>query len=97
MRTMILGLALGASALAAAASAQTTPPAPPVMPAPQMRADANGDGIVTRDEAIAQAAARFDRMDANHDGKLDQAELADRRYGRGPRDGGPPPPPPPVD
>jgi hypothetical protein len=38
------------------------------------RADANGDGTVTLEEARAQAGQRFDRVDTNHDGKLDQAE-----------------------
>jgi hypothetical protein len=40
------------------------------------RLDANPDGVVTRDEAIADATARFDKVDTNHDGKIDQAEIA---------------------
>jgi len=38
------------------------------------RTDANGDGAVTLDEQHAQANKRFDRIDTNHDGKIDQAE-----------------------
>ena len=38
------------------------------------RADANGDGTITLEEQRAQASKRFDMMDTNHDGKLDQAE-----------------------
>jgi hypothetical protein len=34
------------------------------------RADANGDGTVTRAEAEAQTRKRFERLDANGDGKL---------------------------
>lgn len=43
-------------------------------------ADANGDGVVTRDEWIAASDARFARMDANGDGVLD----ANERPRRGP-------------
>jgi hypothetical protein len=38
------------------------------------RADANGDGVVTRDEFHAQVLQRFGRVDTNGDGKIDQAE-----------------------
>lgn len=38
------------------------------------RADANGDGTVSRDEYLAAQASRFDMMDADHDGKLTKAE-----------------------
>ncbi|KQM12923.1 hypothetical protein ASE73_13125 [Sphingomonas sp. Leaf24] len=43
------------------------------------RADANRDGVVTRGEFRAMAAAGFDRQDVNRDGKVDAAE---RRQGR---------------
>lgn len=45
------------------------------------RADADGDGGLTRaevDKALPRLGAKFDRIDANHDGKLSQDEL--RRY-----------------
>lgn len=40
--------------------------------------DANGDGVVTREEAQAhpRMAAQFDAADTNKDGQLDAAELA---------------------
>ncbi|AKC87348.1 hypothetical protein [Pseudoxanthomonas suwonensis] len=40
--------------------------------------DADGDGLVDRREAAADASLRaeFDRVDANRDGKLDREELA---------------------
>jgi EF hand len=45
------------------------------------RADSDGDGALTRaeaDKALPRLGAKFDRIDANHDGKLTQDEL--RRY-----------------
>lgn len=42
-----------------------------------------GDGVLTREEAVQRAGARFDRIDTNHDGKLDAAELAAARPMRG--------------
>ncbi len=58
---------------------------------PFARADANGDGVVTRAEWIAAANARFDQFDTNHDGKLVIGEIPpapERGHGRhhGPRD-----------
>jgi hypothetical protein len=50
---------------------------------------------MTRANALDRAAKRFDRLDANHDGKLDAAELAAARPMRGPRGGGDMPPPAP--
>ncbi|MEO5938492.1 MAG: hypothetical protein ABIQ43_05725 [Sphingomonas sp.] len=60
-------------------------------PAPQDSADRS----ITRDEALAQADARFDRMDANKDGKLDSTEMMRRQPVMAP--GAIPPPPPPAD
>jgi Ca2+-binding EF-hand superfamily protein len=39
-----------------------------------IEADANKDGIITREEALAEAGKRFDRLDRNKDGALDQAD-----------------------
>jgi hypothetical protein len=60
--------------------------------APAPKGDADGDGVLTRDEAMAQADARFDRMDVNKDGKLSADEMRPRGPMGGP--GMPPPPPP---
>ena len=40
-----------------------------------IRADANGDGKLTRDELVADAARFFQRLDVNHDGIIDGMEL----------------------
>lgn len=51
-----------------------TPAATPAADLPRL--DANGDGIVTREEAqvYPRLAARFDDADTNRDGHLDAAE-----------------------
>jgi len=61
--------------------------------APAARGDANGDGVLSRDEAMAQADARFDRLDTNKDGKLTPDEMPSHRR-MGGADAAPPPPPP---
>ncbi|MEZ5996829.1 MAG: hypothetical protein R3C25_13870 [Hyphomonadaceae bacterium] len=50
-------------------------------------ADANNDGVITRDEFLARPIAMFERMDANHDGVISQDERPQRpeRPGRGER------------
>ena len=86
MRKIILAVALGASiTTVAVAQDGQAPRGPGGRGAGMMRADADGDGIVTRAEALAEAGMRFDRIDANRDGKLDQAEMAamPMRRGRG--------------
>jgi hypothetical protein len=96
MKTILLALACG-SVLTAAAPAQTPPMGPPPAMNP-MAADANHDGIVTRDEYLADAEQRFAQMDADHDGRVTRKEreayrdaMRDRRIA----DGAAPPPPPP--
>ncbi|MBO9711840.1 ca2+ sensor protein [Sphingomonas sp.] len=83
MRKTILSAALAATLLAGGiAFAQTAPedgPPPPggpghMMRDPLLRADANKDGVVTRDELLADVARRFAKMDTNHDGKISPEE-----------------------
>ncbi len=45
----------------------------------RMNPDANNDGVITRDEFLAGPIAMFDRMDANDDGRLTDAEKPDMR------------------
>ena len=79
------------------------PPPPPGgakhMPGMGRRADPNGDGVITRDEYRARALQRFDRMDANHDGRIDRTEMANlremRQVDRREMKAGETPPPPP--
>ncbi len=58
------------------------------------------DGAMTKAETEARAVKRFDRMDANHDGKLDKTELANfkemRHLKHDKMQGGDMPPPPPA-
>jgi hypothetical protein len=92
MNRTILAAVLATAGFAAVAAgplvAQTAP-----APAPQD----GPDRTITRDEALAQADARFDRMDANKDGKLDATEMMRRQPPMAPADGTAPPPPPPGD
>lgn len=115
MKRFVLATLLGATVLTAgpgiSAAAQTVPATPgrDLPPEPRgggmrggwlMRADANGDGIVTRDEVIADADRRFAARDSDRDGRISGEE---RRGARDLRpnppapsaDGTIPPPPPP--
>jgi Ca2+-binding EF-hand superfamily protein len=77
-RTMRSALLLTMIFAAAAANAGDAPgPGRPDRPT----LDANGDGIVTREEAKAypRLTADFDAADANKDGQLDAAELQAHR------------------
>lgn len=94
MRHWITAAALAGIVMSSAACAQ---PAPQQNPSPtkvDRRAvrlgDGNGDGVVTRAEFLAQAAKRFDMMDANKDGQLTPEERkAARDTMRAERPGGP--------
>lgn len=46
------------------------------------RIDSNGDGAVTRDEALAKATERFARIDANRDGTVSTDERQAARAAR---------------
>lgn len=115
MNRFVLAALLGATALTAGAGlpavAQTTPTtaARDTPPEPRggmrggwlMRADANDDGIITREEVIAEADRRFAALDGNRDGKISRDERrAAREARRETRPSGavgtvPPPPPEP--
>ncbi|MDT8757826.1 EF-hand domain-containing protein [Sphingomonas psychrotolerans] len=49
------------------------------------KADANGDGIVTKAEFLADVDARFAKHDANKDGKISKDERPGHGEGRGGR------------
>jgi Ca2+-binding EF-hand superfamily protein len=51
------------------------------------RADANGDGVLTRQEFDAGRAAMFARLDADNNGVLSRDEMRARRHGRHGRGG----------
>ena len=72
-RTLPVFVLLALAALPAGATSPTKPPLQPV--------DANGDGVVTREEAQAhpRLAAQFDAADTNKDGQLDAAEMTAHR------------------
>ncbi|SEN22628.1 EF hand [Sphingomonas gellani] len=79
MNRCLVAIALGVAATGTAATAQDAAPRGRGMSV--MRADANGDGIVTRAEFQADVDARFARMDRNGDGVLGPDEGP--RWGRG--------------
>lgn len=79
MKKTLMGALIAATLLPAAAQAQDRP----ARPDPFARADANGDGTVSRDEMLVEATASFDRFDANKDGKLSTDERPARGMGRG--------------
>ncbi len=114
MNRYVLAALLVATAMTAGAvlpaAAQTAPPAPTrdAPPEPRgggmrsgglMRADSNNDGVVTREEVIADADRRFAEMDRDRDGTISHDERRTAREARcGPPpvgvEGAPPPPPP---
>ncbi len=70
-------LLVSAVALAGtAAFAQSVPTTPPAPPAPMHHAMA--DKVMTRAETVAMVRDHFGRMDANRDGAITTAEIADR-------------------
>jgi hypothetical protein len=79
MKKTLVAALLGATLLGGGAYAATQGTAA------RVKADGNGDGVVTRAEAMAHAEARFARIDANNDGKLSRDERRAFRpmHGRG--------------
>ncbi len=73
-------LPLAALIVAVAAQGHATSPTKPDRP----KADANGDGVVTQEEAKAfpRLAGEFDAIDTNKDGQLDTAEFEAHRAAR---------------
>jgi Ca2+-binding EF-hand superfamily protein len=77
-------LATACTGFAAASMAQTAAPAAPdakgrmAVEAAFTKADANGDGKVTKDEAakMPEIAGKFDSLDKDKDGALTLAEFA---------------------
>lgn len=69
MKTWIVGLSLAALAAGSAYAVESQRPSP----------DRDGNGILTRSEAEARAAALFARVDVNKDGKIDAADRTARR------------------
>ena len=51
-------------------------------PAGDRSPDANGDGVISLEEAKAKAAQRFARMDINNDGQLDKSDREAKRAAR---------------
>lgn len=96
MNRYVLAALLGATALTAVAgvpaAAQMQPPASTrdALPEPRgggirgglMRADANNDGVVTREEVLADADRRFAAMDRNRDGTISRDERRAAREAR---------------
>lgn len=70
-----MNLRLPAVLLSAALLAPAAVVAAAVMPDLLTRADANGDGAVSKDEVDAFRKAEFARMDTNHDGFVSDDEM----------------------
>lgn len=96
-KTRLLVLILASAGLSATAFAQSTtgsataaPATSAPRPAHAMRVDANGDGVITREEAakFPRLATSFDQIDTSKDGKLSADEMkAWRMQQRGDRSG----------
>ncbi len=93
MRKLFLAAAFAGTMTGAAALAGQAAPAPADQAAPggrgggmMMRADTNGDGMISRAEFIAASDQRFARLDKNGDGFITADELGDMA-GRGPGGG----------
>jgi hypothetical protein len=87
MRAVALILLATTAAFAAAHAAQRLPPGLPASAALLLRYDANGDGIVTRDEMEVGLKADFAAADINGDGCLDPGEVRAENQRRLSREG----------
>lgn len=84
------GVALGAAGIGSALAQQAAPPTDEQLAASFKAADANNDGYVNVDEAVADSILVFARYDTNRDGFLAVAELPrhdPNRIKRADRDG----------
>jgi len=77
MKKFLLAAAFGSTLLAAPAFAQDAPRGGGMFE----RLDANKDGVITKDEFMAEVATRFARLDTNKDGKVSDAERGAARPG----------------
>ena len=80
LSTLALAAALVCSSALAATSPVSNTTAPQGGDRPHHegmfeRADANHDGIVTKQEFLDESSKFFDKVDTNHDGKLTQDEI----------------------
>ena len=101
----LLPLALAAALFAAAAVPAWAQDKPPPLSPRAQAADANGNGVIDRDEAGGPLAANFDEMDCDKSGSLDANEIrafftgagcksiAAASAGTAPAQAKPPPPP----
>jgi hypothetical protein len=90
MKKTLAAALLGATLLAGTAVAAQQTPAPAPQDRPMRgdmfgKADANGDGTVTKAEFLADIDARFAKHDANKDGKIGKEERPGGGEGRGGR------------
>lgn len=72
MKKTILATLLGATLLGSTAYAAVQQA--PSRGDPMMKADTNGDGILTRQEVLAAADARFAKLDADKNGQISREE-----------------------
>jgi Ca2+-binding EF-hand superfamily protein len=80
-QTILLTAMLAVAPVALIAATNSTTPAPTARPEHGWfkAVDTNGDGVITKDEALAAANARvekeFTTFDTNHDGQITQDEI----------------------
>jgi hypothetical protein len=86
MKKAMIAAMLGGTLLAGSATAAQDRP---MRPDPLAQADANGDGVVTRDEMLVDVDARFAQVDTDKDSRISPAEreAAAERMGAGSRSG----------